>query len=156
MVSIWLVTNVSCSSQQNVLPKPIPTLSNPKLIFLNYKILKDDSDEKKISLINKIKTDGKLKTQPVNNSENGVPGDLLCLQLDKNSRLLARQVIKNPLIKTFEYIGNANTFEKKTVTLDSCELSIRMQLHPDTKSISIEEIVGMHKKSKPLIMTKIE
>ena len=155
MVALWLAANVSCGSHQNVLPKPIPTLSNPKLIFLNYKILNDDSGEKKISLINKIKTDGKLKAQPVNNSENDVPGDLLCLQLDKNSRLLARQVIKNPLVKTFEYIGDTNTFEKKTVTLDSCEFSIRMQLHPNTKSISIEE-VGARKKNKPLIVTKIE
>ena len=147
---------LSCALRQTNTSQPITTASPPKLIFLNYKIATDDSGKKKVRLINKIKTDGKLKTQPINNPENERAGDLVCLQLDKNSRPLTKQVIKNPLVKTFEYLGNTNTFEKKTVILDSCEFSIRLQLHPNTKSISIDEIVGSHKKHEPLLVTKIE
>ncbi len=128
---------------------------NPKLIFLNYTISEDNKGEKNIQFINKIIADGKLKTNSNKYIKNGVSGDLICNQLGKDSSVLQSVIIKNPLVKTFEYVDDSKAFKTKKVELKDTEFSLKLKLEPNTKYISIYEITKILTQTKPLIKTKI-
>ena len=125
----------------------------PKLIFLNYNIDKFENGKKSIRFINKIITDGKLKHNQY--QENGTLGDLECNQLDKNSNILQRIVLKNPLVKVIEYIDETKNFKVKKVTLSSTEFSLRLKLEPNAKYVTINEISYPNSKVKFLLKTEI-
>ncbi|WP_199112700.1 hypothetical protein [Snuella sedimenti] len=129
--------------------------SSPKLIFLNYAIKKNSDDTKTVRFVNKIVTEGKLKSYGNKYIKTGHPGDLKCVQLDKTGKALHEHIIKNPLIKSFEYLNDSRSFEKKTVNLDSTSFSLRLQLNPLTKSIMISEIMAYKKNDQILIRTAI-
>lgn len=127
----------------------------PKLIFLNYQIEKLENGEKSVQFINQIITDGKLKGNSNKYLKEGVTGDLKCNQIDKNGMILHSTVVKNPLTKNIEYVDHSKNFKLKQVVLDSSQFSLRMQLHPKAKYISLIEIKELNKNTKPLIKTKL-
>ncbi|WOD42296.1 hypothetical protein [Hwangdonia lutea] len=144
----------SCASKKDVTQNATIEETNPKLIFLNYKISEDSKGKKNIQFINKIITDGKLKKNiPINN---GVSGDLICHQLDKNLNVLQSITIKNPLVKNFEYVDDSKQFQRKEVVLKEAEFSLKLKLEPNTKYFSINEITSLSSKPKLLIKTKIK
>lgn len=152
IVLICAIVN-SCASKQNSIQKSAIEETNPKLIFLNYKISEDSKGNKNIQFINKVITDGKLKNNTT--TDDGTFGDLICNQLDKNSNVLQSVTIKNPLVKTFEYIDDSKQFKTKTVALKDVEFSLKLKLEPDTKHVIINEITQSLNEIKPLIKTKI-
>jgi len=128
--------------------------SPPKLLFLNYNITKNSDGKKAIQFINKIITDGKLKTIANSNYEKNY-GDLECAELDENLNTIERIHIKDPLVKIFEYVNDFDTFETKMIEVDSSQFSVRLQLHENTKFIAINEITNSDKENKTLIITKL-
>ncbi|WP_341222016.1 hypothetical protein [Polaribacter atrinae] len=112
-----------------------PTIS--KVIFLNYKVSKTPHQNIEFSFIDKIITEGNLKKnryQEVNSNS----GDLICIQQDINSIAIDSIQIENPLIKNFEYADDSGKLNRKTIELDSTTLSIRMNLKPQTKFITLK------------------
>ncbi|MFD1162698.1 hypothetical protein [Hwangdonia seohaensis] len=154
LIMVFVCTTInSCAPKKEVIQQSAVEESNPKLIFLNYTISEDSKGKKNIKFLNKIITDGKLKVStPL---IEGVSGDLVCHQLDKNSNVLQSITIKNPLIKTFEYIGDSKQFQRKQVVLKEVEFSLKLKLDPSTKYVSISEIATPSSETKPLINTKI-
>lgn len=152
LTSFLVVTILfSCGIKKNS-PEVHETLeNNPKLIFLNYTISKNENGEKQMGFLNKIITDGKLKNNTF--PKTGVIGDLKCMQLDENTNLLQSIIIKNPLEKVLEFVNDSLTFEKRKVELKNSELALRLQLHNKTKSIVISEIIDSLQNSKVLIKT---
>mgnify|MGYP000026466145 CR=1 FL=1 len=148
-----ILIGFSCASKKNIEKQTVLKVSNPKLIFLNYDISQTENGKKKIELINKIVADGKLKIKTTDKSGN--LGDLICNQLDENSNILQSIVIKNPLLKTFEYIDDSKQFQTKVVKLDHTEFSLKLKLNPNTKHIIIKEFTLSKKNLKSLIKTKI-
>jgi hypothetical protein len=113
--------------------------NSPKIIFLNYKVTKSASKNVQLDFINKIIANGKIK---VGHSTEVVKtkGDLMCFQFDKQSMLLDSLHLKNPLISNVEYVDADGNLGRKTIELDSADLSFRMQLHPQTKFLSFDLI----------------
>jgi len=149
-----LVLQISCASKKNVaVNETIIEELPPKLIFLNYTISKDDHGNKHIQFINKSIADGKLKNH--NSNESGIAGDLVCVQLDKKSNELQRIIVKNPLSKSIEFLNESKSFQRKQIDLDSTQFSIRLQLNPNTKYISITDFCTFENQGKPLIKTEI-
>ena len=148
---LWFL--MSCGSHKNMATQESSIESSPKIIFLNYNIKKTADDKRSIKFINKIVTDGKLKKTDV--LEDGIIGDLVCTQLDKNSNTLQRFIIKNPLVKNIEYIDESNSFQNKKIDLDSAQFSLRLQLRPNTKYIAISNFSTSENPKKPLIKTNI-
>ena len=133
-----LIGLLSCASKQHIVTEEEPIITQPKLLFLNFEIVKLN-DTKNVSLINQITTDGKLKRH-TNEETKGDIGDLEYLILDKDLNQLEKQYIKNPLKKVIEFINDSGNFEKKILDLDSTQFSIKLQLQPKVKYIVINEI----------------
>jgi hypothetical protein len=119
--------------------------STPKIIFINYKVSKKIDETIKVDLINKIIAEGSLKMndQKENNNDN----NFTCTQIDKNLLPIDSLYISNPLIKNIEFITPSGLLDKKRIELDSTEFSVRMQLNPRTKFITL--------KMKNLTLSKI-
>ena len=122
-----------------------------KILFLNYNIEKTSIGNRTIQFINKKIVDGKLKPIPFESIENGVVGDLIFTELDKKSKVLNQILIKNPLVKTFEYVDDSKNFKTETTKLDKTQFSMRLQLKSNTKYITISNFA----ENDPLIKTQI-
>jgi len=138
----FLIVAISCASKQNTVEKETIIPKKPQILFLNYTIYKDKSGEKSIRLINKIKTEGRLKTKN-KDLEKTTIGDIEYHILDGNSQVLEKISLKNPLLKTLEFINDFGKFEKRIIDLDSSQFTIRLQLDPKAKYISISELTKM-------------
>lgn len=145
----------SCGSKKNTTAAFISQSDSSNIIFLNYSISKDENGKKNVEFINKIIADGKLKQNSNKFLKEGNIGDLKCAQLDNKSKEITSVVIKNPLLKTIEFVNDSLEFEKKAVTLNNAPFSLRLQLNSKTKSISISEIIDTLQNSQPLIITKV-
>ncbi len=117
----------------------ISILTKAKIIFLNYRVTKDLDKTIKVNLINKIITEGSLKKNSQKRTTNTI-GDFVCIQLDKNLLPIDSLQISNPLIKNIEYVEPSGLLGKKQIELDIAEFSVRMQLNPRTKFISLKMI----------------
>ncbi|MCF7569035.1 hypothetical protein L3X37_11765 [Sabulilitoribacter arenilitoris] len=152
MLFVYTIVN-SCASKQKSIQDATAEESNPRLLFLNYKMSEDDNGNKTIKFINKIITEGKLKQNSYTNES--VYGDLICNQLDKKSNVLQSITIKNPLVKNFEFVNDLKQFERKNVELKTAEFSLKLKLEPYTKYITINEITKNKTETKPLVKTII-
>ena len=129
---------LSCVTKQAVLAEETQQKIEQKLLFLNYEINKVN-DVRSISLINQIKTDGKLKIKNSAHSYTNI-GDLEYLILDQDLSPLETHSIQNPLRKTVEFINDSGEFEKKTLDLNQAQFSLKLQLQPRAKYVVINEI----------------
>ena len=143
----------ACGIKKSMVSPQSSIENEPKIIFLNYNIKKTSNGNKRIQFINKVIADGKLKNTKPN--EEGVQGDLVCLQLDKKSNILQRSIVKNPLIKNIEFLDESKSFQRKEIDLDSTQFSIRLQLKPNTKHISIIDFSTFENQGKTLAKTQI-
>ncbi len=160
----YLFLLTSCASKlkgdsntpQNELKQTInTTISNNKIIFLNYSISKNDNGNKKIELISKIIAEGKIKKNSNKFISEGNTGDLQCIQMDDSNTPLKSVILKNPLSKIIEYVNESKALEKRKIETNETPFSLRIQLEPKTKFIVINEIVEPNNKTNHLITTKI-
>lgn len=147
---VWMVLMVMVSAWSCKVPERTTATSDtekgavetPRIIFLNYAISENISDrEYTVTLINKIISNGKMKENanlPV------VPkmDDLEYIVSDNNEKELLRSFIANPLDKTLEFVDDDGHLAKKDIRLDSALFSLRIQLDPDARFISIERYKG--------------
>ena len=142
---ILLLLTSSCKSKQIDSDKPA------KIVFVNYNITKDTDGDIAINLINKIITEGKLK-QDLAYKEKTEFGDLKIIQTNSKSKSIQSITIANPLVKNVEYADESGQLNRKIIELESTQFSIRMQMHPMTKYIVIEQI---NKPNKRLIKSRL-
>ena len=144
---------LSCAGKKPLAEtEPDPELP-PKILFLNYMIRTNENGSKSIKLINQITAEGKLKDTSEKKAK-GTEGDLLCSVQNNENQEIEKFVVENPLKITVEFINDLGNFEKKLITLDSAQFSIRMQLHPKARHIRISEWSDSN--VTELIQTKIE
>lgn len=144
----------SCGNTKNISENKETIEKSPKVIFLNYTIKKSNNGNVFVNLINTIETDGKLKKSWNSDKQEGTLGDLKCNQLNKKLKLLHSTLVKNPLSKDFEYVDDSKEFKMAHVELDSTEFSIRLQLLPETKYISISNYEAKPN-DQPFILTQV-
>lgn len=145
VAAILLLLTCSCKSKQIDTDKP------PRIVFLNYNISEKSDDEVEIEFLNKIITEGKLK-QELSNKKNPEIGDLKIIQTNNKSKPIKSITIANPLVKNVEYVDDSGQLGRKIIELESTQFSIRMQLHPLTKFVVIEQI---NKPNKRLIRSRL-
>lgn len=105
--------------------------SEPQLLFVSYKF-----NGEELSLVNKIVTNGKLKTKPVSDMDMA-DGDLIFQQLDADKEVLSSVDIHNPRTRVVEYADDDGKFSKKTVQIEDPEFSLRVELELSTRYIAI-------------------
>lgn len=117
-------------------------VDTPKILFLNYSIFEDKTNQEyTIRLINKIISNGKIKE---NSNLPIAPetDDLEYMVSDKNHKVLMRNFIPNPLSKTVEFVNDYGQLAKKDIHPDSSLFSLRIQLDPAARYISLERYKG--------------
>lgn len=125
--------------------------NSSKILFLNYNIELTSSGHRTIQFINKKIVDGKLKSNPYQTIDHGITGDLIFTEFDKKSKVLNKLLIKNPLVRTVEYLDDSKRFQTKIIKSDETQFSIRLQLKNSTKYITISNFAD----NEPLIETQI-
>lgn len=140
---ILLILLTGCTAlKKNVISdttNEISSFAESKIIFLNYRVTKALDKTIKINLINKIITEGNLKKK-IQKTTNNANNDFVCVQLNKKLLPIDSLQIINPLIKNIEYVKSSGSLGKKQIELDDVEFSVRMQLKPNTKFISLKMI----------------
>jgi hypothetical protein len=138
---------VSCTAPHNTTNTSTNdkiTNEAPKIIFLNYSIVNDTiKQEYRIRLINKIITEGKIKENTIM-AKTPVIDDLEYIVLNKESQVLMRNYIANPLHRTVEYVTDNGQLAKKDIQLDSTQFSLRIPLDPTAQYISMERYTGLN------------
>ncbi len=143
----------SCATYQKKTAQKENVIVKPKLLFLTYSIFKTSEGNIQAKLIDKIIVEGKMKESIVGNKM-FEPGDIQCIQVNKNSMEINTINMSNPLVKTVEYSDETGRLFKKQIELDSTQLSIRMQLHSQSKFVVLKRhnTVG----NSPITLTKNE
>lgn len=115
--------------------------SAPKLIFVNFKIIKDTTAEFSTVNLTEIKiTDGSLKK--TNLTEIYKPfyqNQLRCVFEDDNDKNIYETIIEHPLFKKYEYTKDDGTYGVKDVVLKEVVFFIRTDYNDQMKYIRIFE-----------------
>ena len=156
LMLVFLACFFSCATKHNIEKKEVTIDTNPKLIFLNYTISKNEDGEKSITLIDKKIVDGKLRNKGSKYIKSGKIGDLVSEQLDENKNTLYKQAIANPFIKSIEVTTDSLTLKKQIVSIKQTPLNLRLQLDVETKFIRLTEVIDSLENTKPIITTPID
>lgn len=131
------------------------TNETPKIIFLNYSIVNDTiKQEYRIRLINKIITEGKIKENTIMSKTPAID-DVEYIVLNKESHVLMRNFIANPLHRTVEYVTDNGQLAKKDIQLDSTQFSLRIPLDPTAQYISMERYTGLNSDNIQMLIIDI-
>ena len=110
----------------------------PKIAFITYEVSKEVDHKITINLIDVTMAEGNLK--PQNDRATSVKGNYEFIQLDQSDNQLDVRIMDNPLIQSVEYVNELGQMERKMMTFTKKEAFIRVQLHPQTKYILLQEI----------------
>ena len=149
---IGLSLCLGCKSSKNTSGNLSQIQNEPKILFLNYSIKKTAEGKRKITFINKKITNGKIKQNPFEFTENGMLGDLVFKELNKKKQIIHEALIRNPLVKKMEYVDEHKQFKTSVVDFDEIQFSLRLQLKSSTKTITISNFG----ETEPLIITQIQ
>ena len=152
----FILSFLNCGVSKNsvVNDQEIILDEHPKILFINFQANKKQDGTIALKLLNKIVTEGKAKEKPrYNRLKND---DWECLQLDSDEKILQHIFLENPFFKHVEYLNEQGEFEIKTLEFDSVQIPIRLQLHKDSKFVTLRTS-EKDKKDKPIeIITSVE
>lgn len=111
----------------------------PQIVFLNFSIWRDQTEQFHVELINQIVSKGNIK-EGLNLYTTPKEGDLKCFALDENKHPISSILVPNPLVKRIEYQQEDGSMTSREIFLDSTEFSIRMQLNEEARYVAIERI----------------
>ena len=126
---------MNCSIRKNSIPK---IEGPPQLIFLTYKVYNKDNNYSAV-LLDTITKSGKLKENDKNLAAN-IPGNFQFKQLDRNSKEISCIYVSDVLTKSVEYTDEKGQFQRRIFKLDSAFISVRMDLLPNTRVITLSRI----------------
>lgn len=111
---------------------------SPQLIFLTYKVYNKDNKYSAV-LVDSITKPGKLKENDKTLAVN-ISGNYQIKQSDQKSKELSSIYVADVLTKSVEYADDKGQFQKRIFKLDSAFMSVRMDLLPSTKVITLSRI----------------
>lgn len=111
---------------------------SPQLIFLTYKVYNTDNKYSAV-LVDSITKPGKLKDNDKTLAVN-ISGNYQIKQSDQKSKELSSIYVADVLTKSVEYADDKGQFQKRIFKLDSAFMSVRMDLLPSTKVITLSRI----------------
>ncbi len=119
----------------------LPVKTN-EILFVNLKMDINNASEKSITLINYIKSNGKLK----NTGNTFLPGNngtyLTCSLLNSNKKKIEERMIEHPLIHSAESYEANGSIKQNAITQSSAEFSLRIQNDYDVNYIVIREVIN--------------
>lgn len=135
-----VLISISCGTKRNPVSQEIKPVDSSKLLFINY-VIEANEDGKRAKVLNQIITDGRLKRHHKKITNNPTTGDFKCTQLNKKSSEVTAVYIKNPLVSIIETVNDSLGFTLQKIEQRRATLSLKLQLHPDTKSIALSHVI---------------
>jgi hypothetical protein len=115
----------------------ISVKTTPQILMVNFLMNSKNS----VKIVNSIKNPGRLRGEI---GEIGEPrdGDLIISFLNESNMVCSKIIIENPLNKIVEYSesDDFSTLKTETISLDSAEFFIRVQLEECFKQLRIEKL----------------
>lgn len=142
LLLLCIFCSCKISKQKNNTPSVQKESNNtPKLIFANFKITKDSTQNNSSVDLTKIQiTDGSIKKPELPEiNKPSYQNQLRCVFEDNTGKNIYETVIEHPLFRKFEYTKDDGTFGVKDVVLKEAVFSIRTDYISDMKFVRIFE-----------------
>lgn len=142
----------SAAGQINSSSKPVQNVYSEgenQIVYLFFKIKKDNSGKETIVLEERKKVKGKLKFLPNSDTRYIKSGEFLVTFTDAEGKMVSEQVIENPLAPEFEVFDKE--ISRYKANLSESEFSLRYAHSENIKQIRIEKISDS---GKQLIFTQ--
>lgn len=136
-----LILFISCHSKivsNNAETQPIMT---NKILFINLKMEAKSAKEKSITLINTIKSEGKLKTPTPQYHPPQNATYLICTLLNAQKKKVDEFQLEHPLLRDMESYEENGQMKQNSIDIPAAEFSMRIQNTYDARFILIKEVI---------------
>lgn len=146
--SLMAVSILTCfgtgqfKSQSQALQK-LGVQSKNQIVYLFFKISKDQSGLENISLYDQKIVSGKMKSMPGFDENEVKSGDLIITLCDRSGKEIYMHNAANPLNPELESFGDEMGRHK--LDLQESEFSLRFPHSPEIKSVKIEKFINSKK-----------
>ncbi len=143
---LFLLFIAACSTQKTQAnggndSAPLPVKSN-EILFINLKMEVNSASKKSISLINMVKSTGKLKNSTTSFFPQSHGTHLICTFLNSKKKKIEERTVEHPLIRSVESFEENGTMKQNAISVSSAEFSFRLQNDYNIQSIVIREVLN--------------
>ena len=122
-----------------------------EIVFLSFKMVHDPvSGKNAVSLVDKTKTTGKIKSQ---NDADKHSGNYLTVKFSPKNGVPKTMIIAHPLYKHFEYPDDNGKYVSKDVQLKEAEFFFRLQTSGSLDTVKISESLQNKPESELITLT---
>lgn len=142
-IILFLVPFLLCGSMNQLRSQAKKSFANEtstkdQIVYLFFKVSKNNSGSEKITLEEIKRVDGKLKSKPELEENEVKKGDYIVTLKNADGKSVEKHHIENPLNPELENF--ADQLSRHTVSLTQAEFSIRYSFSADITSIQIEKV----------------
>ncbi|WP_415329181.1 hypothetical protein [Chryseobacterium sp. MMS23-Vi53] len=112
---------------------------NSQIVYLFFKVEKNNSGSEKITLQEKKITDGKLKSIPISDENKGQNGDFIVSLASTNGKEIIKEIVEDPLNPSRE-VYNREEISRAKISLQNAEFSVRYSHSAEIQMVKIEKI----------------
>jgi hypothetical protein len=143
-VPILVLITSCCASKTSKNTEAETNITTPlkdEILFINLKMEAKSAKEKSISLINYIKTAGKIKSQPESFKPQPKGTYLTISFFDSQNKNVYELNVEHPLMRDVESFEENGKIQQNSVNVPSAEFSVRIQNTFDARYIKVKEVV---------------
>lgn len=115
------------------------SLSANQIVYLFFKVEKNNSGLEKITLQEKKITDGKLKSIQNSDESKGQNGDFIISLTNANGKEIIKQIVEDPLNPSRE-VYDREEISRAKISLQNAEFSVRYSQSAEIQMVKIEKI----------------
>lgn len=149
----------ACTNKANVVTNTptIPTQTaipdEPQILFIQLKIVQKDKNAPILATVASKKSVNGLLDKPLQGITL-LQGQWLISLLDAEQKMVAQEVVQDPINQHFEYQNDQGKFDNKTVVKPETDCFVRVQNNPKFQYIKCELIMEKNV-LKPLFQIKL-
>lgn len=114
---------------------------NDRIVYLFFKVEKNNSGVEKVVLEDKKITEGKLKSKPSFDRKTAKMGDFIISLNDVNGKEIIQQIVGDPLNLELERFSEEG-IDRNKVSLQNAEFSVRYSHSEEIKVVKVEKITN--------------
>jgi hypothetical protein len=150
----------ACTNKANVVTNTPSTTTTqtavpdePQILFIQLKIVQKDKNAPVLATVASKKSVNGLLDKPLRGVEL-LEGHWLISLLDSDQKMVAQEVVQDPINQHFEYQNEKGQLDNKTVVKPETDCFVRVQNNPKFQYLKCESIVEK-KVLKPLFQIKL-
>jgi len=142
MFPVFLFCNflqVKDLKEKGVVKNENPATVKDRIVYLFFKVEKNNSGAEKIVLEDQKIMEGRLKSKPSFDINSAKTGDFIISLNDANGKEIVKQIVGDPLNPELERFGEEGLSRNK-VSLQNAEFSIRYSHSEEIKVVRVEKV----------------